>query len=266
MFLLVGCAAVERHAFILNGLEPAVFESQNRKTGPLKFDGSFDITPEGVILLQTQGNIFDLGGETFLLKEAWLGLETFGASEGGLIRTISNQRLGVYQDARILELLPLPTPGMRIAIGSAGIYLYGGDFPPNNTLYFYEGSFTMIKLLETPRPISALTTAGQRIFFAMGQGIYTVRPGQAIRLLFLMPNLSLIESIAVDPEGEVIYFSSGGSVYALKEGVADLIAQKVGTTLKVHRGALYIWSPGDGQLLKLSGIENVLKTSKNMIN
>ncbi len=170
--------------------------------------------------------------------------------------------LGWYEDGVVRERIKLPQTGMKVAAGpKQRIYVYG-DRGAGSIIYLLEDG-QEIPLIEVSRGrISAFTAIGERIFYAVGNAIYTVAKGERPGLVFVAEGESLIHSLAIDPKIGVIYFSAGNAVYAMRAGMALSVLKGMECYLRCSDNALYALDPKAGRLVKITGLEKLIFEEK----
>jgi hypothetical protein len=225
----------------------------------LRLDGSFDVSPDGAVVLRTGDNLFDLNARVRLLKADFPGLESFAFTPDGALLTISHQKLGFLQAGSVLERVALPASGMALAAGprrASGpgeVYLFGGTSESNKAIYMYEAGGAYRKLLEGGGPISALAAVGNDLFFAIDNAVYLARLGEHLRLAVLLPEAAPISSLAADSSG-VLYVAAGQAVYALAGARVVLLSPTAGSSIKYHAGSLYVLNAAQGVLVRLDSL------------
>jgi len=208
------------------------------------------------ILLTGAGDLFDLANRQAVPTEEPLKLDAF-ADSAGLLVTIRGDRLGWLADGRVRERIRLPAAGLRLAAGARQrLYLYGRQ-GEGSVVYLLDENRVLL-LLQIPHgQISALTAIGERLFFAVGNVIYTVATGERPALTFVAHGEDRIRSLVPDPATGLLYFSAGKAVYAMRAGVAIAVLRGLAGYLRYSQGALYVLDPVERRLVRLSGLEKL---------
>lgn len=222
-----------------------------------KLTSNFEVTEgEHVILLSSEGDLFDLKTGTHLTAKKPLRVSSFTHS-AGLLVVIRNDRLGWYEDGEVKERFIIPSKGMKLAAGRGErIYLYGsrGD---GSIVYLLEDN-KVILLLEIPRGIiTAFTSIGERVFFAVDNVIYTMAKGEQPGIVFIAAGEKRIHSLAADPIAGMLYFSAGEAIYAMRAGIAITILRGLNGTLRYSKNALFVLDPERKRMVKIQGLEGL---------
>ena len=240
-------------AMLRSLVSPAAISALN-----VRLAGHFEVLEKGrVVALTSGGELVDLTARRLLPAKTPLGITSFTADKQLLI-VVRGRRLGWYDGSAILENIQLPQDSLTIVAGpKKRLYLYGPQ-GPGSVVYMLEQGRAG-KLFEVPDGrISTLTVIGERVFFAVGNSIYTVAEGQRPAIVFVAAGQSEIRSIAPDPRTGLLYFSAGNMVYAMRAGIAISILRGLEGTLRYAGDALYVLDPWQGSLVKLQGLERLL--------
>jgi hypothetical protein len=215
----------------------------------------FEVLPGGrVVGLSAAGGLFDLTRREALPAKHPLRLNAFTA-DGGLLIGVRDRRLGWYEAGEFAERIELPEAGLAVAAGPRNrLYLHGPRGAGSVVYLMEQGKAGM--LLDVPEGrISALTVIGERLFFAVGNTIYTVAEGQRPAVLFIAAGESGIRSLAADPVSGLLFFSAGKGVYAMRAGVAVSVLRGMEGTLRCAGGELYVLDAGTRTLVRVQGLE-----------
>jgi hypothetical protein len=235
---------------------------QSTKGLGINLSPQFEV-PEGgsPVLLTREGNLYDLEKRSYYPHTKPLNITSFTISSS-LFVVIRKDMLGWYEDGAVKERIKLPQTGMKVAAGpKQRIYVYG-DRGAGSMIYLLEDG-QEIPLIEVSRGrITAFTAIGERIFYAVGNVIYTIAKGERPGLLFAAEGEGLIRSLAIDPKIGVIYFSAGNAVYAMRAGIALSVLKGMGSYLRYSGNALYALDPKTGRLVKITGLEKLIFEEK----
>lgn len=219
----------------------------------------FEVLDNGrIVALTSAGELMDLTSRRALPGKTPLALTSFTADKALLI-AVRGRRLGWYDGAAIVEKIQLPQDGLTVVAGpKKRLYLYGSQGAGSAVYLLEQGRAG--KLFEVPDGrISTLTVIGERLFFAVGNTIYTAAEGQRPAVVFIAAAQSEIRSIAADPRTGLLYFSAGSTVYAMRAGMAISILRGLEGTLRYAGDALYVLDPPQGSLVKLQGLDRLLE-------
>jgi hypothetical protein len=218
----------------------------------------FEVLPGGrVVALTTAGELFDLTARKPLPATSPLHVTSF-TSDHDLLITIRGQRLGWYEEGKIVDRIQLPQSGLTVVAGSKQrLHLYGGR-GNGSVIYLLEQGRAGL-LVEIPNgQVSAFTAIGERLFFAVGNTIYTLAAGQPPAVLFIAAGQTEIRSLAPDPVSGMLCFSAGETVYAMRAGVAVSILRGLAGVLRHAGDALYVLDPAGGTLVQVRGLEKLI--------
>ncbi len=217
----------------------------------------FEVLPgKQIIGLTAAGDLYDLRARRPLPAKEPARLSTFTADRGLLI-TIRDRRLGWYEDGEVVDRIELPQAGLQVVAGSRKrLFLYGQRGDGSVVYLLQEGRAG--PLLDVPEGrISSLTMIGERLFFAVGNTIYTVASRQPPSVLFIAAGQPEVRSLAADPASGFLFLSCGQTVYALRAGVAVSILRGLEGTLRYAGNALFVLDAEQGSLLGLQGLERL---------
>ncbi|MFB3816542.1 MAG: hypothetical protein ACE147_02655 [Candidatus Methylomirabilales bacterium] len=255
--LAAGTAAPElwvwKGATLAPLVTPAAFSDLH-----VRLASQFEVLDGRVVGLTSGGELLDLTARRLLPAATPLGITSVSADRQLLI-VVRGRRLGVYEAGAVAEKVQLPQDGLTVVAGAKQrLYLYGP-----------QGAGAVIYLLEQGRAgtlleipdgrISALSVIGERLFFAVGNAIFTVAEGQRPAIVFVAAGESDIRSIAPDPRTGLLYFSAGDTVYAMRAGMAVSILRGLEGILRYAGDGLYVLDPWQGSLVKLQGLEKLLE-------
>ncbi len=219
----------------------------------------FEVLPDGhIVALTAAGDLFDLTARKLLPATSPLRVSSF-TSDHGLLITVRGQRLGWYERGRVVDRIQLPQTGLSVVAGyKQRIYLYGAG--TNGSLIYLLENGKAGLLAQIPNgKISALATIGERLFFAVGNTIYTAAAGQPPAVLFIAAGHKEIRSLAADPVSGMLCYAADDAVYAMRAGVAVSILRGLAGVLRHSGDALYVLDPGRGILVKIRGLEKLVR-------
>jgi hypothetical protein len=216
---------------------------------------AFAVDRRGAAVVAAGDNLFALGAGKPMLAASQAVSDLAFAPDGALL-AIGGRRLGYYAAGAFHPLLELPDTGMRLTVAAGRMLVYGGA-QPNRDVYLVDPQMGHVKLCSLPDPVSAAAAADKTIFLAAGSDLYRLTSAGSLELVARIPGPP-IESLAAVGPSEV-FLSAGGELYAWRRGKVVLIAGGLGGRLYRQAGALYVWLPQKGTLLRLSGLEEAKK-------
>lgn len=229
----------------------------------INLSSQFEVPEGGLpVLLTREGNLYDLEKRSYCPHTKPLNITSFTISSS-LFVVIRKDMLGWYEHGVVKERVKLPQTGLKVAAGpKQRIYVYG-DRGAGSMIYLLEDGHE-IPLIEVSRGrISAFTAIGERIFYSVGNVIYTVAKGERPGLLFVAEGENLIRSLAIDPKIGVLYFSTGNAIYAMRAGIALSVLKGMESYLRYSGNALYALDPKAGRLIKITGLEKLIFEEKD---
>ncbi len=225
-----------------------------------KLDGDFQVTPEGRILLQSGGSIWNvLDGKPILTKprDDLSGFCTVGE---GLV-AVCGSFLCSYDPERGELESAVQLPSDRVRIAGAGddqsLYLYDTKDGQGDIYQFTAGG-SVTKLVHTERPVLAVTGTGGRLFFSVRDRVMTWRPGEEMTAIVDMGKAlgspsAPITSLTIDPKTGVLFFACGEGVYALSGGNAILLLAGATGDLQFAQNRLFIKDRVQRAILEVQG-------------
>jgi len=224
----------------------------------------FDVAPGGAVLLLTRDNVFDAGAGKFLFGEplknpAWL------AFAGEKLQLISGGALFVVEGEKPRQLLEIPLQQRIFAADREQTFISGVTAAGKPTLFIYKEGAGHKALVELDAPIDAMALARGALFFSAGPRIYTLREGRPAKLLAHLPGFSHIPSLAVDDRNNVLYFSEGDHLYALRGNDFVVVRRNVGGMLRWHNDSLYVLSWRDHVLLRMEGLSEAMGAAGTLV-
>ena len=215
----------------------------------VSFTNSFDLTPEGKILLSSLNRFYLLGWDEFtpLESEMQAPIQSFAYTAADVLLMISGNSL-CYLDSLGLpvKLFLLPNNNMGIVAGDNVLYVYDKTKQKNGyAVYMLQENFSYLKVLELPAPINAVTEINKNLLFAVKNKICSVNlKNKTIKVLVQLPKANeKIISMAYDYGNDVLYFSTSDAIYTLKGKQAGCIIGQVGGLIKCYYNELYVFNP-----------------------
>lgn len=213
----------------------------------------FDVDPAGAVLVLTRDNIYGAvaGGSLFgeaLKNPAWL------AFAGKNLQFLADGALFSVDGRMPRKLLDVPLKNGVFASDAERTYIGGITETGRSVLFLYKEGMGHKALLELDAPIDAMALARGKLFFSVGPRIYVLGEGGPAKLFANLPGFSHIPSIAVDDRHGPLYFSDGDNIYAVRGGDFAVVRTGLGGALRCREGDLYVLSPRDQALFRISGL------------
>ena len=222
---------------------------------------SLDITSNRLILLSTSNQFYLLGwgGIVPLGKNVTGIISSFAFTPDSLLMTIRNNELcSIDSLGNLSKLFKLPNPSMGISAGKYVMYVYDRNTEQKQSaLYLIAKGGKYLKVFNVPGPISSVAETNNSILFATGNALFRFTPAnKELKTIAVLSKNKKIASIAVEPSGNVIYFSTDSVLYALKDSSVVIITDKYAGTLRYYNGGLMIFNPERKVLIRMEGIED----------
>ncbi len=105
-----------------------------------------------------------------------------------------------------------------------------------------------------------MARAGDRLYFTIGAGIFTLRPGSQLQTVAVLPGFEKFVSLAADPKSGLIFFCDGKKVFALQPKTGELTRLFGGMTgeLRFANDDLYILSQDDRKIHAIGNLAESL--------
>ncbi|MGE4157642.1 MAG: hypothetical protein AB7F75_00940 [Planctomycetota bacterium] len=151
------------------------------------------------------------------------------------------------------RILEVPLTAAQMAGEGQRLYISGLDASGEALMFAFERINGHQPILSLPSAPTALVASEGRVYFAMGAGIHTFKPGGEVRTLAALPGLDPIISIAADTRSGILYLSDGTCTYALvsQSSRCVLLFRDAGGELLWSGGALHLSRHQDGCLYRL---------------
>jgi len=234
-----------------------------RIAGASELDGhapvGFLLTEKGGLLLQTDENLFDMDSDKSLLSES-PGPVTASVMIGGTPAVLIGQVLYAVESGGARKLLEVPLENVVMAGGREFAYISGTTPAGRSVLFIYSLQKGNQPIIEVPQPLDAMAVSDERVYFAVGAGIFTFEPGQEVIAVAMLPGMRRIISLAVDPAAGVIYLSDGEATHAILSDRAKIVLlfRDAGGPLGRHAGNLYLLRRQDSTLYRIKGLSAAL--------
>ncbi|MBN2132491.1 MAG: hypothetical protein JW741_23515 [Sedimentisphaerales bacterium] len=209
------------------------------------------VSPRGTIVVAKSDNLFVVSRREYLLDTPTPASDCAFAPDGALL-VVSGRKLGYYAGGRFHPRVDLPENGMRLAVGTKQIYVYGDGGDRATSLYVVEPQRGHAKLCAVPHPIGAASVAGDTLYFATANDLYRLVPGGEINLICHLTGPAITSVAATDDE--TAYFIAGRTLYVWQLGKVAMIGEGVGDKACWQSGTLYILDTEKQSLIKLENL------------
>lgn len=209
------------------------------------------VSHRGGIVIAEPNNLFLFHSRTFLFDTPTPVSDCAFTPDGALL-AVSGRRLGYCAGGRFHPQIDLPENAMRLAVGDAHLYVYGGDSETATSIYVVEPERGHAKLCTMPFPVGAACAVGDALYFAAANDLYRLVPGGEIALICHLPGPA-ISSIAADDDGAV-YFLAGRTLYRWQIGKVGILSEGVGDIACWRDGTLYVLHPAKQSLIKIENL------------
>jgi hypothetical protein len=222
------------------------------------------VSPDSLVTL-SNGNQFLLlgwGGIVPFGSKANSNINSFSYTTDGLLMAVRKNDLCFLNGDGILEkIIGLPTENMTIMQGKDVMYLMDQQRNDNKyRLYAFAKGGKYKELLISPKPITAVVEKYDSIYLAVESGIYSYSPtSDQLNLVLALGQEFKIQSLAVDPNNDILYFSTTHSIYAYQSGKITMISEELGGQLAFFGNGLIIFSPETKDILRIVNINESFK-------
>jgi hypothetical protein len=221
-----------------------------------RLDANLAVTPSKLILLGSGKGLYVLGWGGLEAWPQFQNLDAFAFTPDGLLLAIRGKDL-LHLDAKgeLSRFFTLPAAGMGLAPGVRGrMFLFDRGAGPRHALYELSPGRKIRKLLESPKPIQAVTeTADGTVLFTSGRAIYAIAKGEKLRAVAGAAEGRPLTSLAVDPAG-TIYASDGIAVFSISQGRFQLLTRQAGGALHWLDGGLIVFDRWMPLVIRLTGL------------
>ncbi|MCX8085643.1 MAG: hypothetical protein N3C63_01950 [Rhodocyclaceae bacterium] len=185
----------------------------------------------------TRENLYRLGARAGVL-EVPLPLEGFACSAQGTPVLVAAGKLGPVAGRLFVPRVPLPSPATRIASGTGDSLILFETAAPAR-LFRFDGRQAQLVATLT-EPILAAAPAGDFVLVATATGIFRVRPGEPLGLLFPLADMKPVVSLAVHPRTAEILFATEDEIFLLDDGRATQLAEGLGGALAATETTVFV--------------------------
>jgi hypothetical protein len=229
-------------------LTPAVAQQQH--LGILRPDIAF--TPNGVAVVGDGDKLWAVGADGALRIAGVRNANSFAIAPQGLLVVISGKSL-LYLDPFSRTLKPifdLPFPGMSIVSENQdSFFLFGPDGAKGFALYELLPGRKVVKVVDTPRPITGVTRLADDVLIVSGGALFAVYQN-SLRLLAGEIGGKL-RSVAADSTARQIFVSDDKSIFAIHQDKVVPLVGDLGGELRWQSGGLLVFNPTQRSVARL---------------
>lgn len=215
-----------------------------------KWEGEIDFVGCGQHLwLTTAGQVWRLDRNEPILATP-LPITSLACTEAGTLLIAAQERLGPISGRLFIPALSLPSRQTRLAAGPGDtLVLYETSVPAR--LFHFDGE--RVRLVATlAEPIMTVVAVGDSYFVATPSGIYRLRSGEPIGLIFpWLGEEKPIIALAVHPRTAELVVATEDEVFLLDEGKMEQIAYGLGGKLVVNEESIYVADAKRGNVYRL---------------
>lgn len=182
-------------------------------------------------------NLYRLGMRAGAL-EVPLSIEGFACSAQGSPVLVVAGKLGPVQGRLFVPRVPLPSPASRV-VGGAGDSLILFETTAPARVFRFDGRQSQL-VATLAEPIQAAAPAGDFVLAATPSGIYRMRSGEPLGLLFPLADMKPVVSLAVHPRTAEILFATEDEIFLLDDGRATQLTAGLGGVLATTDAAIFI--------------------------
>jgi len=227
----------------------------------------FEVSPDGSVLVLAKGAVLatrhERGGRVSvvrLVNDPIPGLKSLAIDPEGALVTLSREGLKQVHtsDRSVVSLASIPGIDSHTHLSQSSVhgrvYLYGGDSDENgfrSKIVSISSDGRTEEVVKASSAITAVCDARGTLYFSTDNEIFALRQNE-LRLVIRVPAASRIISLAAEPEGEVVFFSTADNIYVLRGlGPAVEMVKGLGGTLRFRNGALYAFDAPRRVLVRL---------------
>lgn len=185
------------------------------------------------------------------LLAAPLPITAFTCTAAGTLILAVKDRLGPVQGRLFVPAIPLPSSSIRLAAGEGDTIVLYETQPPARVMRFDGEKVQLVATLA--EPITAYAHVGASHLIATPSGIYRLRAGEPLGLVFPWPaNEQPIISLAIHPRTAEIVVATANEIFLLDEGRMEQLAHGLGGSVLLGEDAIFVADPRRGDVFRLS--------------
>lgn len=224
---------------------------------------ALEIAQGGALLVGREGTVVRIDGETRIVAEL-PNLEVFQPAGEQLVAYTDGALVRVGASGELDRLLEIELEDVHLAGDERRVFVVGVRPSGESTVLAHVHGQGSQHLLELPRPVDSVAVDSARLYLTMGPLILSVEPGRPVAYEAALPGFDRITSLAVAAQGDVIYFSDGSAVYALRRGLRPpelaVLLSDVGGEVRTRGDSLVVLSTDLEGIYEIRGMTNVLRS------
>lgn len=247
-------------ALVLPGAKMStVLSAADARSRRWSLSDAFDVTPSGLILVQSGRAIFNAVTGEPILREQHLDLADFVALGDGIVSVCGGSLCAYSAEGSLEPVMKLPAE--RMFLGSAGqpdeFYCYHNS-SAGADVYLIRGGGAYLKLFHVEGPIFAIAGVVGRVFLAVSNKIVTWKPGEDPSVVVDLKQEAPVTSLAIDSSTGLLFFSVGEGVFAFAEKRVSPVLIGVTGDLRFSNGVLFVKDRTQRAILAVSGMSQAV--------
>jgi hypothetical protein len=212
------------------------------------------IDPSGRVLVGVQGNLYDAASRAAVFSASLPELSSCARIPQGPLLATRGQRLGYPQAGAFRLARELPRADLRIVSwGPDRALLFGGG-AEEGLILSCDRRGRLREVLRVEAEVTALTPAGEDLYFASQGQVYLLREDRRVEVAFALTGAreEPIRALCFDSEALVLYVLRGERLLALADARVRDLGSGHADAIAVHAGRLYLLHLGRGRLTAIA--------------
>lgn len=228
----------------------------------------FDVDPNGSVLLGINDGLIEIRRDADGIHVDRISQrrpDSFCLDGQGSLLSISQQYFGQLENDEFSQAVPLPYTNMRLGSSSLAeaTYLFSGDGGDPRRVYAFFGDGTLQIQAQIPENVVAVSDNSAAVYIASARNIYRVTAKGIETVLRAPDDLESITSIAVSDDDRELFFATEKETFLMSGLAAVAVLPDIGGSLRFRNRKLYVWSPVKQTLIAVSGIDDLVRKSRN---
>lgn len=249
-------------------LAPGEAATVEKTAGVGQLHTDFAVAPNGGLVMRGGDALLEIstnGDELRLDRLLEQGAPDRFILDGSSLLGVRGRTLGTLVDNELVEAVPLPSSGMRLASAPTGgvAYLFGGPPELARRVYSFYESGGLEVLAEIPVPIIAVTAGARSVYVATAHEVWRLRADQIELVVRFEEDDAQFTSLAVTPDEKLLFMATASSVYVMHGATAMLAVRNAGGELRFAQEALWLWDPQRKLVARVSNLHALLQERKS---